>query len=36
MYHHILYMNIMIKVERGEVGVQYLYNTFPTKDNPFV
>ena len=30
MYHHILYINIMIKVEMGKVEVQYLYNTFPT------
>ena len=30
MYHHILYINIMIKVEMGKVEVQYLYHTFPT------
>ena len=30
MYHHIIYINIMVKVEMGKVEVQYLYNTFPT------
>ena len=25
MYHHILYINIMVKVEMGKVEVQYLY-----------
>ena len=30
MYHHIIYINIMVKVEIGKVEVQYLYNTFPT------
>ena len=30
MYHHIIYLNIMVKVEMGKVEVQYLYNTFPT------
>ena len=27
MYHHIIYINIMVKVEMGKVEVQYLYNT---------
>ena len=30
MYHHIIYINIMVKKEIGKVEVQYLYNTFPT------